>query len=100
MLVFYFFVTGAYVAYCRSKYYPVGLYRLTAPWSSWLALALFGVGALLLVRAEGWGSGLLLAVSALMLALSLIQLSAVFGRRYFYGLLVLVHGLTLLDLLA
>ncbi|GAB3775877.1 hypothetical protein GCM10028818_20570 [Spirosoma horti] len=98
MLSVYLFLIGAYLYYCQSKYFPAGLYKVNALWSSWLGLTLFLVATGLLVRAEGWVSGLLLALCALSLVLMLIQFAAVLGKGYFYSLLMLVHGLVLIDL--
>ncbi|GAB4047508.1 hypothetical protein GCM10028810_30730 [Spirosoma litoris] len=99
MVPFYLFLIGVYLYYCQSKYFPAGLYKFMAPWLPWLALALFGIATGLFVREEGWVSGMLLAVCALSLALMLIQFAAVLGKPYFYSLVVLAHGLVLIDLL-
>lgn len=100
MIPFYLCLIGAYLYYCQSKYFPSGLYKFTASWSSWLALILFGIATVLFVWSDGWVSGLLLVVCALSLALMLIQLAAVLGKTYFYSLVVMAHGLVLLDLFA
>lgn len=100
MVSIYLFSIGSYLYYCQSKYFPAGLYKVDASWSSWLGFALFLVATSLFVQSEGWVSGLLLALCALSLALLLIQFAAVLGKGYFYSLLVLVHGLVLIDLIA
>ncbi|RAI77163.1 hypothetical protein [Spirosoma telluris] len=98
MISFYLFLTGTYLYYCQSKYFPSELYKFRTSWSSWLASAFFGIGTMLFVRAEGWISGLLVAVCALSLSLMLIQFTAVLGKAYFYCLVALAHGLVLIDL--
>ncbi|QMW03296.1 hypothetical protein [Spirosoma foliorum] len=100
MFPFYLFLIGVYLYYCQSKYFPAGLYKFKASWSPWLALAFFAVATGLFVREDGWVSGILLAVCALSLALMLSQFVAVLGRTYFYSLVVLAHGLVLIDLLS
>lgn len=99
MAIFYLFVAGAYLYYCKSKYFPSGIFKFLTPWSSWLALVVCGVGTALCVVSEGWASGLLLALCAFSLALMLVPFAAVLGKRYFYGLLALVHSFALIDLL-
>lgn len=99
MIGFYLFLIGAYLHYCQSKYYPAGLVTVQFPYQSGLALVLFVAGTALYVGQEGWTSGILLATCALSLALMLLLLTAVLGRVYFYGLIVLAHSFVLLDLL-
>lgn len=100
MAIFYLFVFGAYLYYCKSKYFPAGIYKFPASWSSWLGLALFATGTALYVSSEGWASGMLLALCAVTVALMLIQFAAILGKWYFYGLVILTHGLALIDLVS
>ena len=99
MIHLYLLLTGAYLYYCQSKYFPSNLYKINAVWSTWLALTCCGIATVLVVREYGWASGLLLAISALSLSLVLIQFAAVLGKAYFYGLVALAHGLVLIDLI-
>ncbi|PKK36695.1 hypothetical protein BWI96_09955 [Siphonobacter sp. SORGH_AS_0500] len=98
MLALYFIVSGTYLYYSKSKYFPASLYRFTAAWSSWLAALLIALATGLLIRTEGWVSGCLIGLCALSLALMLVPLTAVLGKTYFYSLIGLMHGLVLLDL--
>ena len=99
MALFYLFLIGVYLYYCQSKYFPAGLYKFKTAWSPWLSLTFFSIATAIFVRQEGWASGLLMALCALSLALMLIQFTAVLGKPYFYSLVIVAHGLALIDLI-
>ncbi|MCF0060729.1 hypothetical protein MUK70_15920 [Dyadobacter chenwenxiniae] len=96
---FYFIFLGMYLYYSKSKYYPDFLFS-----PRFRSVRLFGLlftiaGSLLYVRADGWAGGLLLALAASMLAMGMVQLFAVLGKYYFYGMAVVIHVLLLIQLI-
>lgn len=99
MVALYLFLVGTYLYYCKSKYFPSGIYKWSVPYATWLAIGCFLIGTGVYVWAEGWTSGLLLALCALSLAAMLVQITAVFGKTYFYGLVAVAHCLLLIALL-
>ncbi|WP_342089025.1 hypothetical protein [Dyadobacter sp. OTU695] len=99
MLQFYLVFVGMYLYYFKSKYYPHFLFspRIRSPR---LIGLLFSIGgSLLYVRTGGWAGGLLLALAASVLAISIVQLFAVLGKFYFYGMAVVIHFLLLMQLI-
>jgi len=99
MVSFYLFLTGCYLYYTRSKYFTGVTRPVNREIAKWLWIPLFISATSLLIRNDGWVSGLLLAVVTCSLALMLVQFASVLGKNYFYGLAVLVHGLVLLEIL-
>lgn len=98
MISCYLFLLGCYLYYTRSKYFPGTLsgYKPAVP--DWLWIPLCATATGLFVYHEGWASGLLLSLCACSAALMLIQFTAVLGKKYFYGLALLAHGLVLLEI--
>lgn len=99
MISFYFFLVGCYLYYTRSKYFPESLSNFRPSSPSWLWIPLFALATGIYVFREGWASGLLLTLSAISLALILVQFTAVLGKKYFYGLVIVSHGLVLFELI-
>ena len=99
MISLYLFLVGCYLYYIRSKYFPGSILNFKPSVPSWLWIPLFVSAAGMYVFREGWVSGLLLSLCAVSLALMLVQFAAVLGKKYFYGLAILSHGLVLLELL-
>ena len=100
MLSFYFILLGAYLYYARSKYFPAGIFRAAFSGSNLLGSIFLLAGSAFFVRSDGWAGGLLMALAGASLAMAMIQFFAVLGRRYFYGLMALVHCLVLLELIS
>lgn len=99
MIQFYLILTGMYLYYARSKYFPHNLFRVDFPGHTWSGLLLTIAGAVLFIRSDGMAGGLLLALAACTLAIAIIQLFAVLGKTSFYGLVLIVHVLLLFELL-
>ena len=100
MLPFYFILLGMYLYYSKSKYFPLFLFRLHFPGSTWLGALSILLGTGWYVLTDGWAGGLLLSLVACSLAMAMIQFFAILGRRYFYGLVAVVHGLVLTELIS
>lgn len=100
MLAFYFILTGMYLYYSKSKYFPTFLSKPSFQGMTCIGSALLILGSALYVRSDGWAGGLLLAIVVMSLAMGLIQLFAVLGRTYFYGLITIVHVLVLIELIS
>ena len=98
MLPFYFILLGMYLYYSKSKYFPLFLFRLYFPASIWLGVLSILLGTAGYVLTDGWAGGLLLSLAACSLAMVMIQFFAVLGKRYFYGLVAVVHCLVLTEL--
>lgn len=99
MISFYLFLIGCYLYYTKSKYFPVKIFRTTAPHQRILPFILMAGLALNIYR-EGWASGILLSVVSCSLAIMLSQFTAVLGNKYFYALAIFAHGLIIIDLLS
>lgn len=95
MIAFYLTFLGIYLYYANSKYFPDYLVRI--PLLKSIGFLPVLSGAILLVYQWGWASGLLLSLTVVVLSLSLIQLSAVLGKAYFIGLIVMIHGFVILE---
>ena len=100
MLSFYLILLGMYLYYSKSKYFPDFLFRPKFQNIKWLGLFLLTIGTACYIRSDGWAGGLILSLVAFSLAMILVQLFAVLGRFYFYGLLVTMHVLLLLELIS
>jgi hypothetical protein len=100
MLSFYFILLGTYLYYARSKYFPETIFRPFFTGSNWSGFILLLTGAAIFIRSDGWAGGLLLTLAGASLAMLMIQFFAVLGKRYFYGLMALVHGLVLIQLIS
>jgi hypothetical protein len=100
MLSFYFILLGAYLYYARSKYFPETIFRPLFAGSNWAGFIFLLTSSALFIRSNGWAGGLLLAFAGASLAMVMIQFFAVLGKRYFYGLMALVHGLVLIQLIS
>ena len=100
MLAFYFILLGMYLYYSKSKYFPLFLFKLSFPGSIWLGAISILLGTALYILSDGWAGGLLLSLAACSLAMVLIQFFAVLGKKYFYGLVAIVHGLVLIELIS
>ncbi|WAC13037.1 hypothetical protein [Dyadobacter pollutisoli] len=96
---FYLIFLGMYLYYFKSKYYPHFLYSPQVPAARLIGLLLTISGSLLYVRADGWAGGLLLALAASMSAMCMVQLFAVMGKFYFYGIALVIHILLLIQLI-
>lgn len=99
MTQFYFIYLGMYLYYSKSKYYPDVLFTPQFRSTRLIGLLFTIAGSLLYVRMEGWAAGLLLALAASMLAMVIVQLFAVLGKFYFYGVAVVLHVLLLIQLI-
>lgn len=99
MLPLYAILFGSYLHYSKSKYFPSFLSGIRFAGSNWMGSLFILLGSALYVRSEGWAGGLLLSLAACSLSMILIQLFAVLGKQYFYGLMAVVHGLVLVELL-
>jgi hypothetical protein len=91
---------GSFLFYSGSKYFPHFFTRPSRSVCTWLGAVFLAAGTAIFVKSDGWASGLLLSLVAYPLALGLLQLFSVLGRNYFYGLLVVVHFLLLIDLIS
>ena len=100
MIPFYIILIGSYLHYSKSKYFPSFLININFTGSNWIGSLLILLGSALYVLGEGWASGLLLSLAACSLAIILIQLFAVLGKKYFYGLMAVVHSLVLIELIS
>ena len=100
MFPFYFILAGMYLYYSKSKYFPTFLSGTSFNQARWIGSLLFIVGTINFVYTEGWASGLLLSLAASTLGMMMVQLFAVLGRKYFYGLVAVVHGLLLIELIS
>jgi hypothetical protein len=100
MVEFYLLAAGVYLYYSKSKYSPDFLFRATPGLAFWFGNALLLTGTLAYVFHYGWASGLLVALCAASLAATLLPFFAVLGKKYFYGLAILVHSLLLVDLIS
>ena len=99
MLAFYFILIGMYLFYTRSKYFPAFLSRPNIPMvKSWGTVFLV-IGTGIYVQSDGWAGGLLLAFVAFSLAMCLTQFFATLGRKYFYGMAVIIHLFLLIELI-
>ena len=100
MLAFYFILIGMYLFYTRSKYFPAFLFRPNIPMvKSWGTVFLV-IGTGIYVHSDGWAGGLLLAFVAFSLAMCLTQFFATLGRKYFYGMAVIIHLFLLIELIS
>jgi len=100
MLALYFIIAGLYLYYSKSKYFPLFLQKLSFPGLDIVALLLLMIGTAIYIISGGWAGGLLLSLAACMLGFLLIQLFAVLGKKYFYGLVAAVHFLALIELIS
>jgi len=100
MVSFYFILLGIYLYYSKSKYFPNFLFKTSFTGSDWIGLLLIFMGTAWYVQLQGWAGGLLLALAASSLAMVLIQLFAVLGKKYFYGFIAVVHSLLLIELIS
>ena len=98
MLALYFIMAGLYLYYSKSKYYPLFLQKPSFPGLNIFAPMLLIVGTAKYITSDGYAGGLLLSLSACMLGFLLIQLFAVLGKKYFYGLVATIHFLALIEL--
>jgi hypothetical protein len=99
MSQFYFIFLGMYLYYSKSKYYPYFLFSPRFRSVRLIGLFFTIAGSLLYVRTDGWAGGLLLTLAASMLAMGMVQLFAVSGKFYFYGIAVVIHVLLLIQLI-
>jgi hypothetical protein len=88
-----------YLYYSRSKYYPDFLFNPRFRYARFVGLIFTIAGSLLYVRTDGWAGGLLLALAACTLAMGMVELFAVLGKFYFYGMAVVIHVLLLIQLI-
>ncbi|WP_234645736.1 hypothetical protein [Dyadobacter sp. CY356] len=95
----YLIMLGMYLFYCKSKYFPDFLFRPAVGRLRLIGLLFTVAGSILCVRIGGWAGGLLTALAASMLAMGMIQLFAVLGKKYFYGMALIVHVLLLIELI-
>ena len=98
MLAFYFILLGCYLFYCRSKYFPKFLPGVTFPASSWLGVILLSAGIFQFASSNGWVAGILIALAAASLGITMLQFFAVLGRRYFYSFVAVIHLLLLFQI--
>jgi hypothetical protein len=100
MTAFYLILAGMYLYYSKSKYFPHFIFKPNFPGQTWLGLLLTVGGSALFIQSDGVARGLLMAVTACTLAMGMVQLFAVLGKTYFYGMAMVVHLLLLFDLLS
>ncbi|WP_221394087.1 hypothetical protein [Dyadobacter sp. NIV53] len=100
MIAFYLILISAYLFYSRSKYFPQNLPKTSETVATWIATVLLVTGTALFVRSDDWAGGLIIALAACSLAMTLVQLFAVVGRIYFYGFTAIIHGLLFIELLS
>src|SRR6218665_596183 len=99
MLSFYLILLGTYLYYSKSKYFPNFLFRPSTQIAGRAGLLCIIIGSALYIKSDDLAAGLLLSLAVCMLAMALVQLFAVLGKIYFYGLVTIVHILLVLDLL-
>lgn len=100
MLPFYFILTGIYLYYSKSKYFPSFLPAIRFNGTRAIAFLFLIIGMAYFVYSEGWASGILLSLTTSTLGMIIVQLFSVLGRKYFYGLVVVVHALVLIELIS
>ena len=100
MLSFYFILLGTYLYYARSKYFPEAIFRPLFAGSNWAGLIFLLTGSAIFILSDGLAGGLLMTLAEASLAMVMIQFFAVLGKRYFYGLMALVHCLVLIQLIS
>lgn len=91
ILACYTAFVGALAGYTQSGYYPKNLFHLRFKGVKIIVSILLLLSIALFINESGWAKGGTIFFFLLGLILTLLQLTAVSGKKYFWSFIVLTH---------
>ncbi len=95
ILAYYLAFAGTWAGYAQSGYYPKDLFHLRFRGVKIIASILLLLSLILFVKESNWAIGGTIFFFAIILLLTLLQLTAVLGKKYFRSLIAIIHLLTI-----